>query len=103
MFRKEKRLTSHERDFIRAPKGKAFPTIFALSQQARRAGGRWAKVAAILKTLDIGRYDDKNGLNKVRTESMLLGRMLGQRTTKTTEQFGGDEGGWHLVRSDGLG
>ena len=50
--------------------------------------GASREVAGILKTLDTGRYDDKNGLNKVRNESMLLKLMLGCCAAKRTGNLG---------------
>lgn len=52
--------------------------------------GASREVADILKTLDTGRYDDKNGLNKVRKETMLLELMLGRCVVERMGRFGAE-------------
>ena len=79
--------------FMGAAPGRRFPR-FRLSQQRAEPAGAPAAVAGILKTLDTGRYDDKNGLNKVRNETMLLGRMPGRGRAKSAAKEGAGEDGW---------
>ena len=80
-------------------KGRYF-SRFLLSQLRAEPVGAPRQVVGILKTLDTGRYDDKNGLNKVRNETMLLERMPGLCVAKRTEEI--DAGmGWMAERAVG--
>ena len=81
-------------------KGMLFPRICLVIKRAELAGAV-QQLAAILKTLDIGRYDDKNGLNKVRNATMLLELMIGCCVAKRTAKFGGDGDGCERGWTDG--
>jgi hypothetical protein len=77
MLRRKRNDANHARTYF--PERKV-----ELSNQRAEPPGALAQVAGILKTLDTGRYDDKNGLNKVRNETTLVRRMLGRCIAERT-------------------